>query len=74
MRCWPYWHADAGEGTLGAALFYIGLATLLTATVGMLAAKHLARSAAYSLLVSMGIPPASLGLRLKRLPRRRFCT
>jgi multicomponent K+:H+ antiporter subunit D len=53
--------------TLGAALFYIGLATLLIATVGMLAAKHLARSVAYSLLVSMGILLASLGLRLEAL-------
>lgn len=53
--------------TLGAALFYIGLATLVCATVGMLAAKHLARSVAYSLLVSMGILLASLGLRIEEL-------
>jgi multicomponent K+:H+ antiporter subunit D len=53
--------------TLGAALFYIGLATLLCGTVGMLAAKHLARSVAYSLLVSMGILFASLGLRIEAL-------
>ncbi len=53
--------------TLGAALFYIGLATLLGATVGLLAAKHLARSVAYSLLVSMGILLASLGLRIEAL-------
>jgi multicomponent K+:H+ antiporter subunit D len=53
--------------TLGAALFYIGLATLVAATIGMLAAKHLARSVAYSLLVSMGILLASLGLRIEEL-------
>jgi multicomponent K+:H+ antiporter subunit D len=53
--------------TLGAALFYIGLATLLSATVGMLAAKHLARLVAYSVLVSMGILLASLGLRIEAL-------
>src|SRR5689334_15026350 len=41
--------------TLGAALFYIGLATLASGTIGMLAAKHLARLVAYSVLVSMGI-------------------
>ncbi len=47
--------------TLGAALFYIGLATLISGTIGMLAAKHLARSVAYSVLVSMGILLASPG-------------
>jgi multicomponent K+:H+ antiporter subunit D len=53
--------------TLGAALFYIGLATLVSATIGMLAAKHLARLVAYSVLVSMGILLASLGLRIEAL-------
>jgi multicomponent K+:H+ antiporter subunit D len=53
--------------TLGAALFYIGLATLVTGTIGMLAAKHLARLVAYSVLVSMGILLASLGLRIEAL-------
>lgn len=53
--------------TLGAALFYIGLATLLTGTIGMLAAKHLARLVAHSVLVSMGILIASLGLRIEAL-------
>ena len=53
--------------TLGAALFYIGLATLITGTIGMLAAKHLARLVAYSVLVSMGILLASLGLRIEAL-------
>lgn len=53
--------------TLGAALFYIGLATLISGTVGMLAAKHLGRLVAYSLLVSMGILFASLGLRIEAL-------
>jgi multicomponent K+:H+ antiporter subunit D len=53
--------------TLGAALFYIGLATLISATVGMLAAKHLARSVAYTLLISMGILLASLGLRIQAI-------
>jgi multicomponent K+:H+ antiporter subunit D len=53
--------------TLGAALFYIGLATLIAATIGMMSAKHLARSVAYSLLISMGILLASLGLRIESL-------
>lgn len=53
--------------TLGGALFYIGLVTLLGGMVGMLAAKHLARSVAYSVLVSMGILLATLGLRIEAL-------
>jgi multicomponent K+:H+ antiporter subunit D len=53
--------------TLGAALFYIGLATLATATVGMLGAKHLARLVGYSVLVSTGILLAALGLRIEAL-------
>jgi multicomponent K+:H+ antiporter subunit D len=53
--------------TLGAALLYIGLATLLSGTVGMLAAKHLARLVAYSVLVSTGILLAALGLRIEAL-------
>ena len=53
--------------TLGAALFYIGLATLATATAGMLGAKHLARLVGYSVLVSTGILLASLGLRIEAL-------
>jgi multicomponent K+:H+ antiporter subunit D len=53
--------------TLGAALFYIGLATLLSGMIGMLAAKHLARSVAYSVLMSMGILLATLGLRIEAL-------
>jgi multicomponent K+:H+ antiporter subunit D len=53
--------------TLGAALFYIGLATLIAGMIGMLASKHLARLVAYSVLVSMGILLASLGLRVEAL-------
>jgi len=53
--------------TLGAALFYIGLATLVSGTIGMLAAKHLARLVAYSVLASMGTLLASLGLRVEAL-------
>lgn len=49
--------------TLGGALFYIGLLTLVTATIGMLAAKQLARLVAFTVLMSMGILLASLGLR-----------
>jgi multicomponent K+:H+ antiporter subunit D len=53
--------------TLGAGLFYIGLATLVSGTIGMLAANHLARLVAYSVLISMGILLASLGLRVEAL-------
>ncbi len=53
--------------TLGAALFYTGLATLAAATIGMLGAKHLARLVAFSVLVSTGILFAALGLRIEAL-------
>jgi multicomponent K+:H+ antiporter subunit D len=53
--------------TLGAALLYVGLATLVSGTIGMLAAKHLARLVAYTVLVSMGILLASLGVRIETL-------
>jgi multicomponent K+:H+ antiporter subunit D len=53
--------------TLGAALLYIGLATLVTGSVGMLAAKHIARLVGYSVLVSTGIVLAALGLRIEAL-------
>jgi multicomponent K+:H+ antiporter subunit D len=55
------------DETLGAALLYLGLGTLIAGTVGMLAAKHLARLVSYSVLVSMGILLASLGLRIEAL-------
>ncbi len=53
---------DADE-SLGAALFYLGLATLVTGSIAMLGAKHLARLVAYSVLASMGILLAALGLQ-----------
>ncbi len=53
--------------TLGAALFFTGLATLAAATIGMLGAKHLARLVAFSVLVSTGILFAALGLRIEAL-------
>ena len=55
------------DETLAAALFYIGLATLITGTIGMTAAKQLARLASFSVLVSMGILLAALGLRIEAL-------
>jgi multicomponent K+:H+ antiporter subunit D len=48
---------------LGEALFYLGLATLVTGSIAMLGAKHLARLVAYSVLASMGILLAALGLQ-----------
>lgn len=53
--------------TLGAALFYTGLATLATATVGMLGTRHIARLVGYTVLVSTGILFAALGLRIEAL-------
>jgi multicomponent K+:H+ antiporter subunit D len=53
--------------TLGAALFYLGLVTLVSGSIGMLGAKHLARLVGYSVLVSTGILLCTLGLRIEAL-------
>jgi multicomponent K+:H+ antiporter subunit D len=55
------------DETLAAALFYLGLGTIISATVGMLATKHLARLASFSVLVSMGTLLAAFGLRVEAL-------
>jgi multicomponent K+:H+ antiporter subunit D len=55
------------DETLAAALLYLGLATLISATIGILAAKHLARLVSFSVLVSMGILLAAFGLRIEAL-------
>src|SRR6188768_95836 len=55
------------DETLAAALLYLGLATLLSACIGVLAAKHLARLVSFSVLVSMGILLAAFGLRIEAL-------
>jgi multicomponent K+:H+ antiporter subunit D len=55
------------DETLWAALFYLGLGTMVSGTVGMVATKHLARLVSYSVLVSMGTLLATLGLRIEAL-------
>jgi len=55
------------DETLAAALLYLGLATLITGTIAILAAKHLARLVSFSVLVSMGILLAAFGLRIEAL-------
>jgi multicomponent K+:H+ antiporter subunit D len=55
------------DETLAAALLYLGLATLLSATIAILASKHLARLVSFSVLVSMGILLAAFGLRIETL-------
>jgi len=55
------------DATLAGALFYVGMATLISATVAMLAAKHLARLASFSVLASMGILLSAFGLRIEAL-------
>jgi len=55
------------DETLAAALLYLGLATLVSATIAILAAKHLARLVSFSVLVSMGILLAAFGLRIQSL-------
>lgn len=55
------------DETLWAALFYLGLGTLLAGTVGMVATKHLARLVSYSVLASMGTLLATLGLQIEAM-------
>ncbi len=55
------------DETLAAALFYLGLATLISGTVAMLAAKHLARLVSFSVLLSIGILLTAFGLRIEAL-------
>jgi multicomponent K+:H+ antiporter subunit D len=58
---------EAAASMLGMMMFYFGLATLVTGTIGMLAAHHLARLVSYSLVASTGVLLAALGLGLEAL-------
>ncbi len=58
---------EAAASMLGMLMFYFGLATLLAATVGMLAAHHLGRFVSYSVTASTGILLAALGLGIEAL-------
>lgn len=58
---------EAAASMLGVTMYYFGMATLLTGTVGMLAAHHLARLVSYSLICSTGILLAALGLGIEAL-------
>jgi multicomponent K+:H+ antiporter subunit D len=55
------------DETLAVALLYLGIATLASATIALLAAKHLARLVSCSVLLSMGILLAAFGLRIEAL-------
>ncbi len=58
---------EAAASMLGMLMFYFGLATLVTGTIGMLASHHLARLVSYALVASTGILLAALGLGLEAL-------
>lgn len=58
---------EAAASMLGVMMFYFGLATLVTGTIGMLAAHQLARFVSYSVVVSTGILLAALGLGIEAL-------
>jgi multicomponent K+:H+ antiporter subunit D len=53
---------EAAAAILGPILFYVGFATLLSGTVGMLATQHLRRLVSYSVIVSSGLLLAALGV------------
>jgi multicomponent K+:H+ antiporter subunit D len=56
---------EAAASMLGMTMFYFGLGTVVTGSIGMLAAHHLARLVSYSLVTSTGILLAALGLGLE---------
>jgi multicomponent K+:H+ antiporter subunit D len=58
---------QAAASQLGVAMFYFGFATLIAGTIGVLAAQHLARLVAHSVVVSTGILLAALGLGIEAL-------
>jgi multicomponent K+:H+ antiporter subunit D len=53
---------QAAAAILGPILFYLGLVTLASGTIGMLATQHLKRLVSYSVIVSSGLLLAALGL------------
>jgi multicomponent K+:H+ antiporter subunit D len=56
---------EAAATILGVILYYTGLVTLVSGTIGMLATQHLRRLVAYSVIVSSGLLLASLGLGIE---------
>jgi multicomponent K+:H+ antiporter subunit D len=53
---------EAAAAILGPILFFLGFATLVAGTIGMLATQHLRRLVSYSVIVSAGLLLASLGV------------
>src|SRR5690606_33179243 len=58
---------DVAAALLGWILFYIGMATLVAGTIGMLASLHLKRLVSHSVIVSSGLLLATLGLGIEAL-------
>ncbi|MGH8192956.1 MAG: monovalent cation/H+ antiporter subunit D [Woeseiaceae bacterium] len=58
---------DAAAALLGWILFYIGMATLVAGTIGMLGSRHLTRLVSFSVIVSSGLLLAALGLGIEAL-------
>jgi multicomponent K+:H+ antiporter subunit D len=56
---------QAAASMLGSILFFLGLATLVSGMIGMLATQRLTRLVAYSVIVSSGVLLASLGLGIE---------
>src|SRR5690606_25670949 len=56
---------EAAAAILGEILYYVGLVTLVSGMIGMLATQHLRRLVAYSVIVSSGLLLASLGLGIE---------
>ncbi|HEX7079711.1 MAG TPA: monovalent cation/H+ antiporter subunit D [Gammaproteobacteria bacterium] len=58
---------QAAAAILGEILYYTGIVTLVSGTIGMLATLHLRRLVSYSVIVSSGLLLASLGLGIEAL-------
>ena len=58
---------EAAASMLGQGMFYVGFFTVIAASIGMLAAQHLARLVAYYVVLSSGTLIAALGLGIEAL-------
>lgn len=58
---------EAAASMPGFILFYLGLATMVSGTIGMLATQHLSRLVGYSVIVSTGTLLAFIGLGIEAL-------
>lgn len=59
--------SDPAATFIGMTLFYVGMATLVAGTIGLLAAQHLGRLVGFSVIVSSGTLLAAVGFSSEQL-------